>query len=168
MGTVQSSPLLIWFTQQPPGKHHMQITMTGSLSNHLIERDKNNAISIYKESAKYNFSHLVPSSLPASQKGLSTTNTPLQQHKNRLWALNMCFLLQVTPSTAVHRQIYSGNATDHNFSIFTWILAATSGSLVLWQSALPSGSHCDKDRLDGENNCKICTMVKSVKLVLSV
>lgn len=90
MGTVQSSPLLIWFAQQPPGKHHMQITMTGSLSNNLIKRDKNNAISIYKESAKYNSSHLVPASLSVPQKVLSNhTQLSLQQHKNRLWALSV-------------------------------------------------------------------------------
>lgn len=35
------------------------------------------------------------------------------------------------------------------------ISAVTFESQVLWQSALPSGSHCDKDRLEGENNCKI-------------
>lgn len=45
--------------------------MTESQSNNLIKSDKNNALSIYNESAKCDFSHLVPSSLPVSQKVLS-------------------------------------------------------------------------------------------------
>lgn len=56
----------------------------------------------------------------------------------------MCFLLQVTSSTAVHRQIYSAHVTDTHENAEVAISAVTSENQVLWQSALPSGSHCDK------------------------
>lgn len=94
---------------------------------------------------------------PSLRKGYLPTNTQLslQQHKTRLQALNMCFLLQVTSSTAVYMQFYSVHATDTHENAEADISAVTSESQVLWQSALPYGSHCDKDRLEGENNCKI-------------
>lgn len=88
----------------------MQITMTGSLSNNLIKRDKNNAISNYRESANCNLGLLAPSSL--SVKVLSNykhrTSTPAAREHYKLCV----FLLQVTPSTAVDRQIYSVHARD--------------------------------------------------------
>lgn len=60
--------------------------MKESQSNNLINRDKNNALSIYSESEKCDFSHLVPSSLPVCQKVLSnhnlTTLSPAAQNQS--------------------------------------------------------------------------------------
>lgn len=74
-----------------------------------------------------------------------------QQHKDRVWALSVCFPLQVTLATAVNWQICSQNATNSSFSTSVCISALTSESLGPWQSALPL---CDKHRVERENNCK--------------
>lgn len=76
---LQSSTLLIWFVQDPPGKCYTQTIMTESQRNKLIRREKNNAISIYKESVKCDFSHLVPSSLPVSLQHTTFTSTAQKQ-----------------------------------------------------------------------------------------
>lgn len=121
----------------------MQITMTGSLSNNLIKRDKNNAISNYRESANCNLGLLAPSPVCQSAVQLQTQNFHPSSTRV-LQALSVCFY-----SRLHHQQLWIGKFILCMQEIHMKIMKLTYESLVLWQSTVPSGSHCDKNRLEG-------------------
>lgn len=138
--------------------------MTESLSNNLIKRDKNNAISNYRESANCNLGLLVLSPLPVCQSALQLQTQNFHPSSTRaLQALSVCFY-----SRLHHQQLWIGKFILCMQQIHMKMLKLTYESLVLWQSTVPSGSHCGKDRLEGGQLQKYWTMVRSVKLVLSV
>lgn len=61
-----------------------------------------------------------------------------------LQALSVCFY-----SRLHHQQLWIGKFILCMQQIHMKMLKLTYESLVLWQSTVPSGSHCDKDRLEG-------------------